>query len=562
MSLETTASPPASAQAAPEISLPPLPPHWRSLARVFVHVARGGWKRRALSDSTGADLTYGQTLIRSLVLGRVLARLLGPERYVGLFMPPLVPPAVANITLALWGKVPVNLNYTASQELVDSSIEQCGITHVLTSAKVLERFKITPRGKLILLEDIPRQVRLTDKLWALAVARLVPIAALGTFLPGLRADALDDTATVIFTSGSTGDPKGVVLSNRNVLSNIWQIDRHINILPDESILGILPFFHSFGFTVTLWTVLCLGKRVVYHFNPLDAKIIGKLCKSHGVTMITATPTFMRTYVQRCDPSEFATLVHLLLGAEKLKPEFAQLIRDKLNIEPIEGYGCTELSPVVAVNVPHDKVLHDGRTVYGNRLGTVGLPLPGTAIRVVDPETGAESPRGTEGMILVAGPQVMVGYLNRPDATRKVINDGWYTTGDLGYIDPDGFLKITDRLSRFSKIGGEMVPHMLVEAAIQEVTGANEQNVAVTSLPDPHRGERLCVLYTDLGMPPQEVYRRLTAGKLPRLWIPAIDDFTAIDAIPVLGSGKLDLRRLRELAAERLGGDTPPSPKRP
>jgi len=462
-----------------------------------------------------------------------------------------VPSAVANIALALWGKIPVNLNYTASQDLINSSIDQCGITHVLTSGKVLDRFKVTPKGKLVLLEEIPKQVTLADKIWAAAVSKIVPIGMLSLFLPGLRNERLETTATVIFTSGSTGDPKGVVLSHGNILKNIFQFFNQLQLLPDESVLGILPFFHSFGFTVTLWTPLCLSKRVVYHFNPLDAKIIGNLCEKHQVTLLPASPTFFRAYLHRCDPKQFATLVHLVLGAEKLKPEFAREIRDKLGIEPLEGYGCTELSPVVAVNVPYDVTLADGRKIFGNHPGTVGLPLPGTRIKVVDPNTGVELPPGVEGMILVSGPQVMVGYLNRPEATEKVLKDGWYTTGDLGYLDPDGFLKVTDRLSRFSKIGGEMVPHMAVEAAIAEVAGANDQQVAVTSLPDPKRGERLCVIHAPLEVSNEEVCRRLNASSLPRLWIPSVDDFVQVDEIPVLGSGKIDLRRLREIAAERL-----------
>jgi acyl-[acyl-carrier-protein]-phospholipid O-acyltransferase/long-chain-fatty-acid--[acyl-carrier-protein] ligase len=534
-----------------EIPLPPLPPHWRSLARAFVHQVRARWSRPALSDSTGASLTYGQTFIRALALGRVLARTLGPHRYVGLLIPPTVPGSVANLALTLWGRIPVNLNYSASEELVNASIAQCGITHVVTSSKVLDKFQIRPKGELVLLEDIPKKVRLADKLWAAMVAKLVPISRLGHLLPGLHADSLDDTATVIFTSGSTGNPKGVVLSQRNILTNIHQFDNHLNILPDESILGILPFFHSFGFTVGIWTVLCLGKRIVYHFNPLDAKTVGKLCETHRVTLIAGTPTFMRSYLQRCDPKQFATLVHLLLGAEKLKPELAREIRETLRIEPMEGYGCTELSPVVSFNVPHDKRLPDGRTVPGHRDGTVGVPLPGTRVKIIDPDTGEELPRGTPGMILVSGPQVMVGYLNQPEATAKVLEDGWYRTGDIGYLDDDGFLRITDRLSRFSKIGGEMVPHMAVESAIQEATGTNEQCVAVTSLPDPKRGERLCVLHTPLGTTPQEIHRTLNSGTLPRLWVPAAEDFVEVEAIPILGSGKVDLRQLREIAKQRL-----------
>jgi acyl-[acyl-carrier-protein]-phospholipid O-acyltransferase/long-chain-fatty-acid--[acyl-carrier-protein] ligase len=547
-----TAEKPATTTVYSGRPLPPLPASWRSLQRVFVHEARAHPKRPAMSDSTGASLTYGDTFLRALALGRVLARTLGPERYVGLLLPPCVPAAVANVALALLGKVPVNLNYTASQELVDASIAQCGIRHVLTSSKVLDKCKMTPKGTIVLLEEIPKQVRPVDKLWAAAVAKLVPIAALGAFLPGLRGDRLNDVATIIFTSGSTGDPKGVVLSNRNVLSNVHQMSHHINLLPDESVLGILPFFHSFGFTVSIWTVLCLGKRVAYHINPLDAKIVGNLCEKHGVTLIAATPTFVRTYIHRCEPKQFSKLINLLLGAEKLKPDLAREIRDTIGVDPIEGYGCTELSPVVSVNVPHDIVLADGRTVAGNKMGTVGLPLPGTSVKTIDPETGADLPYGKEGLIHIAGPQVMVGYLNRPDATAKVVKDGWYNTGDLGYQDEDGFLKITDRLSRFSKIGGEMVPHMAVESAIQEATGTNEQAAAVTSLPDPKRGERLCVVYTELGMTPEEVCRKLGSSSLPKLWIPAPDSFVAVDAIPVLGTGKIDLRRLREVAAERLG----------
>ena len=379
-------------------------------------------------------------------------------------------------------------------------------------------------------------------------------------LPGLARLNLDSIATVIFTSGSTGDPKGVVLSHRNILSNVCQVDQQIHLAVDEVLLGILPFFHSFGYTVTIWTALALGKKVVYHFNPLDSRTIGKLCEQHKVTLIAGTPSFTRFYIKSCPAEQFKTLTHLVLGAEKLKPELYRDINQWLGIEPMEGYGTTELSPVVAVNVPEEVVLPDGRRIHGNRPGTVGLPVPGTAIKTVDPDTGADLPPGSEGVIAVKGPQVMVGYLNRPEETAKVLKDGWYATGDLGYVDADGFLKITDRLSRFSKIAGEMVPHVGVESAIMEITGVDEHHLAVTSLPDPKHGERLCVLYTDLGMSPDEIHKALTAGRLPRLWIPSVRDFVQVAEIPITGTGKVDLRRLRELAqhgARRLSAPLPP-----
>ena len=537
----------------PDRPLAPLPASWTSLPRAFVHSARSRPSTPCLADSTGTKLTYGETFLRAAALARVLSRMIGPELHVGVMIPPTVHGALANLALALLGKVPVNLNYTASQGIVDSSIDQCGITRVLTSARVLDKFKIVPKGQRILLEDLPKQVRTVDKLFAAIVAKAVPAFALGAFLPGLRRPMLDDPATVIFTSGSTGDPKGVVLSHRNVLSNIHQFKQQVELSPDEVILGVLPFFHSFGYTVTIWGVYCLGFAGVYHFSPLDARVIGKLCQEHKATILLCTPTFFQGYLKRCEPAQFATMRLPILGAEKLKPEIAQQIRDALAIEPLEGYGCTELSPVVAVNTPNPQRTRDGREVAGNRPGTVGMPVPGTAIKTVHPETGADLPRGAEGLIHVRGPQVMTGYLNRPEATAKAVKDGWYATGDLGHLDADGFLKITGRLSRFSKIAGEMVPHEGVEAALIEAAGLRDLEapaVAVTAIPDPKRHERLIVVHTEGLRSPAEVCRVLAAGPMPKLWLPSPDDFMRVEVIPVIGSGKLDLRALRLLAEER------------
>lgn len=550
---QTTASRTSEAAASePVHPLPPLPGAWRSLATAFVRTARARSKATAMTDSTRTILSYGDLLLRALALGRVLNREVGSSQHVGLMIPPMVPSAVANVALTLRGLVPVNLNYTASQEVVDSSIDQCGISHVLTSRRVIDKFKLTPKGNLIYLEDLPKKVSTADKVFAGLVARAVPTVLMGAFLPGLRGKKLDEMATVIFTSGSTGDPKGVVLTHRNVLSNVHQIREFVRLGSDEVVLGILPFFHSFGFTVTLWTVLALGFKAVYHFSPLDARIIGNLCQEHEASILFATPTFMRGLLHRCDREQFTHLRLPVLGAEKLKPELADAIREKLGIDPLEGYGCTETGPVVAVNVPDPVTTRDGRSVPGHRPGTVGQPLPGTAVRTVDPETGADLPTGSEGLIHIKGPQVMAGYLNRPDATARVLRDGWYNTGDLGLVDEDGFLKITDRLSRFSKIGGEMVPHQRVEAAILEAVGGDESQVAVTSLPDPKRGERLVVLYTNLGAKqPEDVCRALQESAFPRLWIPSADAFLQVEALPVLGTGKIDLRRLRQVAQEAL-----------
>ncbi len=533
--------------------LPPLPAGWRSLASAFVASARRRPRAPALVDSTGESIDYGEALLRSFALARVLDRLLGVAEYVGVMVPPTVNGALANIALAHLGRRAVNLNYTASKPVVDSALAQCAARKVITSRRVIDKFKIEPAGDLIFLEDLRKQVTKRDGAIALASARYLPRAALGLVFPGLRGDRLAEPATVIFTSGSTGDPKGVVLTHRNVLSNIHQFNIQVGLGPDEVVVGVLPFFHSFGFTVTLWGVLALGFRGVYHYSPLDARIVGNLCQEHRGTILLGTPTFFRGYAQRCDAVQFATLRLPILGAEKLKPEAAAAIRESLHVEPLEGYGCSETAPVVAVNTLTPKQTPDGRTVAGNRPGTVGMPLPGTSIKTVDPESGADLPAGAEGIVHVKGPQVMAGYLNRPEATAAVVRDGWYATGDLGLVDADGFLIIKDRLSRFSKIGGEMVPHLAIESELARITGRDETALAVTSMPDPKRGERLVVLYTDLGIDPDEAVRRLAKGPLPRLWQPSADAFVAVEAIPVLGSGKVDLRGLRTLAASRLGG---------
>lgn len=557
MNVGTAPQAPSTPARAPEIQpdrpFPGFPPSWRSLGRVFVQSARAHWNKTAMIDSTGQSRTYGRCLIEAVALARALRKQSLGGEYVGVFLPPTVPSAIANLALTLAGHVPVNLNYTVSEAIINSTIDQCGIRTVLTAQRALDRFKLKPKGDLVMLEALPKTITKTDKAIAYALAKFVPIGLLGAFLPGLHGDNRDKVATIIFTSGSTGDPKGVVLSHGNLLSNIRALPEQLRFKDDEVVLGVLPFFHSFGFCVTLWMLLCLGKTAVYHFNPLDARIVGNLCEEHGVTLAILAPTFARNYLSRCKDEQFATVERVVTGAEKLKPELAQDIRDHWKAAALEGYGTTELSPVVGVNVDEDATLPDGRVVPGNRPGSIGRPIPGTAVKAIDQETGADLPRGEVGIICIKGPQVMQGYLNKPEATAQVLKDGWYSTGDLGRFDADGFLWITDRLNRFSKVGGEMVPHEGVESAIRQAAGVDESALVVCGIPDPKRGERLIVLYKSLGeLTPKEVWQKVGATDLPKLWLPGPDDFFPIEAVPVLGTGKLDLVQIRHLAQEKVG----------
>jgi acyl-[acyl-carrier-protein]-phospholipid O-acyltransferase/long-chain-fatty-acid--[acyl-carrier-protein] ligase len=308
----------------------------------------------------------------------------------------------------------------------------------------------------------------------------------------------------------------------------------------------LPLFHSFGFTGTLWLPLFAGFGAVYHPNPTDAKTIGTTIQKYQATLFISTSTFYASYLRRCTKEEFAPLRYVIAGAEKLRESVAAAYREKYGITILEGYGCTELAPVVSVNMPD--VINGKEKQLNHKPGTVGHPIPGVAVKAVDPETQQLLAYGEEGLLVVKGPNVMLGYLRQPQLTEQAIQNGWYATGDIAAVDEDGFIRITDRISRFSKIGGEMVPHMKVEEVINSFLG--EVASAVTALPDEQRGEKLIAFYAQNGVSKEELWEKLNQSELPKLWIPKRENLHAIDALPLLGSGKVDLKKIKAMALER------------
>jgi acyl-[acyl-carrier-protein]-phospholipid O-acyltransferase/long-chain-fatty-acid--[acyl-carrier-protein] ligase len=535
--------------------MPDAPP---ILPRAFLRMCRRNWGRAKVADSMGTTLTGGELLLRSLVLRRILTRgILAPdEKFVGLLLPPSAGGVVANAAMPLMGRIGVNLNYTLSSPLLNHCIADCGIKHVLTSRRFMERLKLDVQAELVYLEDFATKVTKLDKLVAFIQARLLPMPILERQLGVDRLQG-DDLLTVIFTSGSTGNPKGVMLSQANVGSNIQAIEQIIRLGADDVAVGVLPFFHSYGYLAALWTVLALDPKGVYHFNPLDAQQVGKLCREHRATVFMATPTFVRTYLRRCAAEDFRTLDVVFAAAERCSPEMFDAFEAKFGQRPLEAYGCTELSPLVAVNVPPSRSPHGDKT--GVREGTVGRPIPGVTAKVVksdSPNLAAAEPlpAGQPGMLLVRGPNVMKGYLNQPEMTAKVIRDGWYITGDLASIDADGFITITGRESRFSKLAGEMVPHVLIEEKLQKILGGDDEHLqaAVTAVPDVRKGERLVVVHLPTTKTSEQIEQELSAAGLPNLFIPSPDSFIQVDQIPVLGTGKLDLKGIRDIALARFG----------
>ncbi len=510
----------------------------------FVAMAKRRWRSFCMADTTGTELTYGKTLIASLLFARWVRTHCPNQAMVGVMLPATVGGSLVNIAILFAGKVPVNLNFTSGAEAMTAAIAQCKIKTIITSEAFLSKANLETMEGMVFVEQIRSSFTEAQKLTTAAKAFLMP--ALWLNRRAVKQQRPHDLATIIFSSGSTGTPKGVMLSHHNIISNIEGIRQVIHFTPSDRIMGVLPLFHSFGFTATLWLPLLAGFGAVYHPNPTDAKTIGETVQKYRATLLISTPTFFVSYWRRCSKEEFASLRYVIAGAEKLREQIAKGFQEKFGLTILEGYGCTELAPVVAVNTPD---VTDGKEKQvGHKPGTVGHPIPGVAAKVIDPDTGQPLGPGEEGLLLIKGPNVMLGYLNQGSLTDQVMRRGWYVTGDIVAIDEDGFIKITDRLSRFSKIGGEMVPHMKVEEAINEVLGSAVS--VVTALPDPQRGEKLVAFYTQNGFSRDVLWSKLNQTELPKLWIPKRENIHAIDAIPILGSGKADLKKVKAMALER------------
>lgn len=529
----------------------------KTLGRAFVQSARRHPFRFAMADARFPKVAFGPALVKTVFLaGRLRAAWAG-KQMVGIFLPPSVGGALVNFAVLLAGKTPVNLNYTLSAEALASCARQCELDTIITSKTFLDKVKVPLPGNPLPLEDALARPRLSEMLTAVALAWLAPVPWLEKFAGAVGRPSLDDLATVVFSSGSTGDPKGVMLSHYNLVSNLEQMGQTFDFAPQDRFLGILPFFHSFGFTATLMGPAYYSIGVVFHPNPLEGKAVGDLVRRYAVTYLMATPSFLQIYLRSCEAEDFGSLTFVMAGAEKLPDWLASAFEEKFGIRPVEGYGCTECSPVVAANTHNFRAA--GSRQIGTRRGKIGRPLPGLSVRLIDPETRFEVPVGKPGLLLVRGPNVMQGYLGRPDKTAEVLHDGWYETGDIATLDEDGFLEITDRLSRFIKIGGEMVPLVKLEEELHQAAGVTEVTFAATGVPDPKKGERLAVLHTLADDQLPLLLNRLSASKLPNLWLPKARQFFHVDQIPKLGTGKLDLRRIRQLAAQ-LSAESAPIPE--
>ena len=504
-----------------------------------------------IADSSGKELTGRRLLMGALVFRHFFHRaiLAKDEKIVGILLPPNVVTTIVNAALALDKRVSVNLNYTVSNDNMNKCIETAGIKHIITSRKVLDKLNYHDlNAELVVLEDVAQNISMGDKIKG-AIESYCPCWFVDWLL-GLKDISPDDLLTVIFTSGSTGVPKGVMLTHDNIDSNIMSFMNLERIDWPDILMGVMPTFHAFGYVINIWVILTKKVRAVYHHSPLEPKIIGKLTKKYKCTVIIATPTFYRLFIRKCDADDLKSIEIPVAGGEHMPIDVMDAYEEKFGARPLEGFGATECSPVVCANILERRRVHPGEILRKD--GSIGLPIPGVLVEIrdIDDEKTVLGPNEV-GMMWVRGRNVMKGYLNMPEKTAEVIKDGWYKTGDLAKIDEDGFIYITGRLSRFSKIGGEMVPHEGIEKAIGDIIGITPDeplSVVVSSVPNEKKGEKVIVMYTDLkGKTPEEIVSAMRDNNIPPIWIPSIDAFVKVENIPILGTGKLDIQGAKTLA---------------
>ena len=490
-----------------------------------------------------------QIMIKAMLLSKLI-RQNTKQKYVGVMLPNTVNTSVVILAVMLADKIPAVLNFSVSADVLKKSTNKANIDCVLTSRLFIKKAKIQETSQMVFLEDFASSISGAQKMSAFLQFALMPSFLLIKKLAPKTYRNMQEDAVLLFSSGSTGDPKGVRLSHHNINGDVNSLVKVMAWdFKNDSLLGNLPMFHSFGLSAFFWIPMMTGTKVVYIPNPLDASGAINAVKQHKLTILLAIPSLLQSYMRKSVKEDFDSLRLLIVGAEKLRKDIADVFYEKNEIMPMEGYGCTEAAPIISINIP-DNVQRLSDSI--GKLGSAGVPMQGICVKIVDLDTGEELEENQPGMMYVKGPNIMLGYLKDPEKTKEVLCDGWYKTGDIAKVDKDGYIFITGRISRFSKIGGEMVPHEMVEEALNFIVKPEKLSLAVLGAPDPKKGEKLLVVYADIEINPSEIIAELRKdGKLPSLWIPKAENFIKIDEIPRLGSGKLNILKLKEIIKSKI-----------
>ncbi|MCF6766515.1 AMP-binding protein [Thiotrichales bacterium 19S3-7] len=526
-----------------------------TLAELWINQMKARAKKLVVADSTGIELSGHKMLVAGLTMSKFVEPYMREQERIGICLPPSAGGSLAIMSVLLNGKTMVNLNYTASSDSLNAAIEEANIKTILTSGRFIEQLKkkgffleeVFSQCRIVLLEDVKAQI---DKLSLLTNLLRVKLYSSERLIHKfVHKVSIDHTAVILFSSGSEGLPKGVELTQKNIIGNIKQSMVLLEPTSEDSVVSILPTFHAFGLTATTLLPLVEGIFMVCHPDPTDGEMVAELIEKYSLTMICGTSTFFRLYARnrQINPSQFASLRFVVAGAEKLQSEVRDMFEKRFDKTIYEGYGATELSPVASCNQTNTETLNR------NIIGSVGRSAPGARFMIIDPETHHELAQGEAGMITMGGVNVMKGYLNNPQKTKEVIflrnRIRWYMTGDKGYLDEKGNLFIADRYSRFAKLAGEMVSLMAVEDALKALFEYDEDyEFLAVATPDIKKGEKVSLLY-NFQMPADEIKSKVDASNMNNLLKPR--EYFHIDEIPKLGSGKCDYGKAKQIVLEKL-----------
>ncbi|MEE9524625.1 MAG: AMP-binding protein [Thermodesulfovibrionales bacterium] len=501
------------------------------LHRHFIRVAKKYGKKTAFIDRTAdKEVTYERALIASLILSRKFRKY--DKGFIGIMIPTSVGSALAIIGALMSGRTPVMINYsTGAEDNALYALKKCNFKTIITSKKFLEKINCEPVEGMVFLEDIMESISAGEKIKAALVSKL-PVQLVMSMV---HKGSMDDDMVILFTSGSEKDPKAVELTHRNISSNIKSFSEAISLTDKDTMFSILPFFHVFGFTVNLWTPLYLGMTAITYANPLDFASVCDIAREYRPTVIAATPSFLWGYVRKSQEGDFKSLRLTVAGADKCPDALRQAFAEKHGMTLLEGYGTTETSPAISVNTPEN-----------NRPGSIGKVIPGVEVRIENYETGEECKTGEAGRIMIKGDLVMKGYFDDIEETAMRIRQGWYDTGDMGYLDEDGYLWHSGRLKRFVKIGGEMVSLVKVENVLEGVL-PQDVECCVVEIPDPIKGARIVVAVTH-EIDEKKTVKQMSAS-LPNIAIPK--SFIVLEELPKMGSGKIDFRGVTSIVQETL-----------
>ncbi|MBN2789582.1 MAG: AMP-binding protein [Candidatus Delongbacteria bacterium] len=492
-----------------------------SIHSKFVEVASKNKKKIAIIDNTtGQVYTYGKLLIASLLLSSIVKK--KKDEFIGIMLPKTAGAFITTFAVLFSGKVPVMINYsTGADKNIIYAKKKGRFRHVITSRKFIEKIGLKPKEDMLFLEDIISTVSIIKKISAL-IKFFIPKLFIAKKSP-------DDIIALLFTTGSEKEPKAVMLSHDNIFSNVEAIQKEFFIDNNDIFTGVLPIFHIFGLTTSLFLPMLSGAAVNTFANPLEYETVAKGIKNNKCTIITATPTFMRGYSQKSQAGDFSSLRLVIAGGDKLNKNIKDSFMNKHGIEILEGYGTTETSPVISVN-----------RVDNNKFGSIGQPLPGVNVKIVDINTDEEVPTGVEGKIYVKGRLVMKGYYDDLEETALHIHQGWYDTGDIGIMDEDGFLWHRGRLRRFVKIAGEMISLVAVENAVEKYL-EDDQLCCAVEIPHVTKGAEIIVATTS-DINEKELKKKLSK-ELPPISVPK--RILYFKELPVMGNGKVNFREVED-----------------